>query len=240
MKKEKHIHLPGSDYQLGFVLGNVKVVEKNILVIGSGSEEIAKTFLQEGADNVELIVQDYESMMNSNLMLADYEKITAKIMEFEFTDYDDNSFDLIYAQASISSERRNKILKEIKRILKPNGILAVGEIVKLKKDVPTFVKEIFDSSDLAPLFIDDIESFYIQRGWRVINKQDYSKSLKEYYSVNLKKLSGSVEELTDKEKSYYKKLINRISHQSKAYLKQGGDEYIGFISVLLKSMYTTR
>src|SRR5690606_10309580 len=128
---------------------------------------------------------------NSNLMLADYEKITAKIMEFEFTDYDDNSFDLIYAQASISSERRNKILKEIKRILKPNGILAVGEIVKLKKDVPTFVKEIFDSSDLAPLFIDDIESFYIQRGWRVINKQDYSKSLKEYYSVNLKKLSGS-------------------------------------------------
>ena len=40
--------------------------------------------------------------------------------------------------------------------------------------------------------------------------------------------------LTDKEKSFYKKLLSKISHESNAYLKLGADRYIGFKMLILK------
>lgn len=234
MKEEKQIHLPGGSNQLGFTLGNTKIVDQSILVIGSGSEEIAKRFVREGAAKVELIVEDYESLMNSNMLLSEFDAVNAKMMDFELTDFNENEFDLVYAQASISTDRRNKIIKEIKRILEKEGVLSVGEIVKLEEFVPQFVQDIFDMSELDPLCCDKIEKFYTDRNFEVIDIQDYSKSLKEYYSLNLKKLADNEDELSEKEKSYYKKIINQLSHQSKVYLKQGGDEFIGFHAIIAK------
>ena len=39
------------------------------------------------------------------------------MMDFDNTDFNAEEFDLVYAQASISLLNRNKIVKEIKRIL---------------------------------------------------------------------------------------------------------------------------
>ena len=155
-----------------------------------------------------------------------------KMMDFEQTDFDENTFDLVYAQASISIERRNKIVKEIKRILKSDGILSVGEIIKLKEFVPQFVQDIFNMSDLDPLYVDNLEKFYTDRNFIIVDKQDYSETLKEYYSLNLEKLRETIGELSEKEKSYYKKIINQLSHQSKVFLRQGGDEFIGFYALI--------
>jgi len=155
-------------------------------------------------------------------------------MDFEITDFEDSSFDLIYAQASISSLNRNKIIRELKRILRPGGYLCVGEIVSLKNDIPQFVKDIFDSSDLLPTFIGDFEKYYIDRNFEVIARYDLSKTLQDYYSKSASLLKNAKGNLDDKEKSYYKKLLNKISHESNAYLKLGGDKYIGFTAALLK------
>jgi SAM-dependent methyltransferase len=232
MKTIEQIHLPGGDSQLRYTLGNVEIKEKKVLIIGSGSEVIAKEFLQNGANVVELIVEDYDSLLNSKLVLNETEAINPKMMEFEITDFSTDTFDIVYAQASISGSRRNKIIKEIKRILKNEGLLIVGEIVKLERLVPQFVQDMFDDSDLEPLFIDEITNYYKHRNFEIRDIMDYSKTLKDYYSTNLQKLSASVKELTDNEKSYYKKLLNQISHQSKAYLKQGADRFIGFCAII--------
>lgn len=232
MKTIEQIHLPGSDSQLRYTLGNVEIKEKKVLIVGSGSEVIAKEFLQSGAQVVELIVEDYDSLLNSKLVLDKIDAINPKMMEFEITDFNQDTFDIIYAQASISGGQRNKIIKELKRILKNEGLLIVGEIVILEKPVPQFVQDLFDDSDLEPLFVDEIKDYYKQRNFEIRDILDYSKTLKDYYSANLKKLSASVKELTDNEKSYHKKLLNQISHQSKAYLRQGADKFIGFYSII--------
>ena len=59
-------------------------------------------------------------------------------------------------------------------------------------------------------------------------------ALKDYYSKNLYELKKSVNEMPENEKSYYKKLIKMISHEAKAFLNEGADEYIGFYSLILK------
>lgn len=234
MKNTEQIHLPGGDSQLRYTLGNVDLRGKNILIIGAGCEIIAKEFLKKEADSVELIVEDYDSLMNARLMLDSDQTLNPKMMDFELTDFADDAFDIVYAQASISGSRRNKIVKEIKRILRKDGFFIAGEIVKLEQLVPQFVQDMFNDSDLDPIFIDDIKNYYRQREFEIRDIMDYSKTLKEYYSTNLEKLSFSMKELNKNEKSYYKKLLNQISHQSKAFLKQGADKYIGFCTIISK------
>lgn len=217
-----------------YLLENLDVKNLSVLVMGASSEEIAKILAEHTETTVELIVEDLPSMLNSKLFLEKYDNINVRMMGFDVTDFDDNTFDLVYAQASVSLTNRNQIVKEIKRILKDDGHLCVGEIVKLKTDVPPFVQNVFDESDLNPLFIDDIENYYTQRKYSIIFEKDLSGKLKEYYKQSSNKLEVTKEGLEENEKSYYKKLLNKISHESNVYLKQGGDKVIGFKMLLMK------
>jgi SAM-dependent methyltransferase len=234
MNNKKQICLPGLNKQFDSLKKNLQVNPKTVLVIGSGSENAAALITNHFSCSTELIVQDYESLMNSRINLDNDSNIKISLMNYEVTDFAPESFDLIYAQASVSLINRNKIIKEIKRILKPDGYLCIGEIVSLKQDIPLFVGDIFDSAGLLPLFVDDLEKYYTERKFNLISLQDFSNTLAEYYTLYASLLKSTKENLTDNEKSYYKKLLNKIHHESNVYLKLGGDKFIGFVSLLLQ------
>ena len=155
-------------------------------------------------------------------------------MDFEITDFGKDEIDIVLAQNSLTDFRRTKILKEIKRILKPGGIISAGELVKTQKNAPVFVEDMFRNSLLDPLTPEDLEKFYTERSFDIIEKYDLSFTLKKYYTVVLNKLKETLGVLSEREKKYYKKLIKKISHESNIYLKQGGDKYIGFWNYLMK------
>lgn len=236
MKNETNIFLPGLDNQFRFLRRNVELKNKLTLTLGSASEEIVKLLADETGKKAELIAEDYNSLMNAMLLLEKRDDIVVRLMDFEFTDFNDEVFDLVYTQGAISNPRRNKIVKEIKRILKPNGLLCVGEVVSLKEKLPQFILDIYDSSDLEPLLINRIEDYYKERNFEVIGKKDLSFTLKDYYSKSLSELKKSIVDMAENEKSYYKKLINMISHEAKAFLNQGADEFIGFYTLILKKL----
>lgn len=233
MKTENYL-LPGLERQLEFLLNNYKSPAEKILVIGSGCEEISRELSSHFNAEIDLIVEEYDSLITSKLKLEGSERINVRMMEFDVTDFEESSFGLIYAQASISSTKRNKIVKELKRILKPEGYLCAGEIVTIRKDYPPFVQDIFDSSDLLPLFTDEIEKYYTERNFNVIVRQNLTHTLKNYYLYSSRMLDSSVDSLSSSEKSYYKKVLNKLSHESNAYLKLGGDKFLGFVTLLLQ------
>lgn len=228
-----NIFLPGLGEQIEFLFPNLNSSSK-ILVLGSESSEIAERLKKHFNAEVEIVVEDYESLINTNLQLSENKSIKAKLMEFDHLDYKDDQFDLIYSQGSISLLKRNKIIKEIKRVLIPNGHLYVGEIVKLQQNVPQFVEDIFEQSFILPLFIDDLHKYYEERNFEIIAEKNLTYTLKRFYSETLNKIKEKEKELTDKEKSYYKKLINKINHEAKSFLRSGADKHIGFYSLLLK------
>jgi ubiquinone/menaquinone biosynthesis C-methylase UbiE len=123
MQEKQNIFLPGGLKQLRILKSKFIISGKSVLVIGAGSEKIAEKMVDAGASAVKMIVNDFDSLMNAKLMLSKENKIDIKMMEYDVTDFIQNEFDLIYSQGSISSSTRNKIVKEIKRILKPEGIL---------------------------------------------------------------------------------------------------------------------
>jgi SAM-dependent methyltransferase len=232
----KQICLPGLNKQFNFLKNNLKISPESVLVIGSGSEAASSLITNQYSCKLDLIVQDYESLINSKMILSNDANINVSLMDYEVTDFASESFDLIYAQASISLINRNKIIKELKRILKPERYICIGEIVSLKKEIPLFVKDIFDAAGLLPLFVEEIEKYYSERKLALISQQDFSNTLAEYYTQYSKQLNNTKYDLTDSEKSYYKKLLNKISHESNAYLKLGGDKFVGFVSLFLQKV----
>ena len=236
MENEINVFLPGLDNQVRFVKRRVELKDKKTLTIGTASEDVAKLFASETGKTAELIVEDFTSLMNSRLLVGENKSINARLMDFEVTDFEKDEFDVVYTQGGISNPRRKKIVKEIKRILKPDGIFCVGEVVSLKEELPQVILDIYDSSELEPLLASEIEEYYRERNFEIIEKKDLSFTLKDYYTKNLYELKKSVVNLSENEKSYYKKLIKMISHEAKAFLNQGADEYVGFYSLILKKL----
>ncbi|KAF0151615.1 MAG: hypothetical protein FD143_1748 [Ignavibacteria bacterium] len=228
------IFLPGQKRQYNFLLKNYNEKPSSILVIGSASEQLAILLNTKFNAIVDLIVEDYDSLMNTKLALSSNQSINVRMMNFDSTDFSSEQFDLVYAQASISLTNRNKIVKEIKRILKIGGYFSVGETTALKKELPLFVKNLLDEANLLPLNSEEIEKYYTERKFKIIARTNLTDTLASFYSESANLLKQTEPGLNDKEKSYYKKLVKRISHESNAYLKLGGDKYIGFETLLLQ------
>ncbi len=228
------IFLPGTDKQLKLLLNQITMTDFTILIIGSGSEEISKQFISSGAPKVIIIVQDEDSLLTTRLNLSGNQNISVRLMDFDNTEFKDSTFDLVYAQASISTFNRNKIIKEIKRILKPTGYFCVGEIISLTKSPPQFIKDIWNGSNISPLYIEDINKYYTGKNLEIMHEEDLSYTLQDFYRFSSNLLKEKSNELSEDEKRYYKKSLKQISHESNAYLKMGGNLHIGFKALLLK------
>ncbi len=232
--KYNEVFLPGLQNQVRFLQDNLKLENLDVLVIGTFSESIAVRFAVATKKTVHLIVPDFDSLLNANMLLDGDESVKVKIMDYERTDFEPNTFDLVYAQASISSENRRKILKEIKKILKPGGYLCVGEITSTNKALPVFLQEAYYSSGIQPIHGEELVKYYSDLGFEFMNSEDFSDTLREYYAKCKRKLNDSLDELKSNEQSYYKKILKRISHESNLFTRFNAEKYIGFTSMLLK------
>lgn len=168
--------------------------------------------------------------MQSRINLKDEDRIKVKMMDYAHTDFEDRYFDLIYAQGSISVPDKKDILKELKRILISKGLFCAGEIVSLKEPVPEFVNDIWERSGLEPIASLEIKKYYEGKGFEVIGEQDLSTTLRDFYD----KTRYAVSKVSKNEKEEDKKHFSRMKHESNAYLKLGGDKYIGFKSLIMR------
>ena len=202
---------------------------KNTLIIGSGCKSIAIQLLQ-NFNEVFIILNDYNLLMQSRTELKADEKIKCKMMDYANTDFEQDYFDLIYAQSSLSVPERKDIIKEIIRILNKDGIFCTGEIVSLKEPVAVFVRDVWERDGLEPLTSSGIKKYFESKGFEIISEIDLSSTLKDFYE----RLRYKVSKATKEEKEENKKYYATIKHESDVYLKLGGDKYIGFISFILR------
>ncbi len=234
MDSQNTKYLPGGFDQFIQLNKSVDFDNKKILFIGAGLEKLLiKTDLSPFS-SVYFIVEDHDSLINARFLLSDIKNINIRMMEFVNTDFSSEKFDIVYVQGSISSDARNKIVKEVKRILKPGGTFCVSESVLLEENVPQFIKDIYEKSNTSPLFTKDLNEYYTSRNFTVVLEKDLSYTLKKYYKSWNDLLNEKLALLTDEEKQQNKKLIKRIGHESKAYNNLGGSKYMGFKMLILK------
>lgn len=199
------------------------------LIIGPNCESIIVRLISTFS-TINIISDDYDAVINYRMRLDVNDKIKIKIMDYAHTDFPDRHFDLIYAQGSISISERKNILKEIKRVISPEGIICIGEIVALTEPVAEFVKDIWEFSNLDPISSNKLTKFYESKEFIVLSERDHSSALKDFYE----KARISASEVDKEEQDRNKKFLARIKHESNAYLKHGGNKFIGFKSLIMR------
>ena len=127
-------------------------------------------------------------------------------------------------------------VKEIKRVLKLGGLLAVGEIVQLENDAPVFVRELWQASGISPLLNNEVSDYYKERNFEILYEDDFSSTLRDFYQTSQQLLNKNVDKLSEQEKAYHKKFLNKVSHESNAYLNLGADKYMGFKILIMKKV----
>lgn len=227
-------YLPGGFDQYILFNKTVELKDKNILFIGAGLEKLLVKIERSLYSSIFYIVDDHDSLLTTRFLLSDLKDINIRLMQFDSTDFANENFDIVYTQGSVSSSKRNKIVKEIKRILKPGGIFCVGESVLLKDNEPQFIKDIYKNSDTLPLAVNNFTEYYISRKFEIIKEADFSYSLRKYYKSWKDLSKENINSLSEEEKQQNKKIIKRISHESNAYNNLGGSKYMGFKMLILK------
>ena len=233
---EKAIHtntvlLPGGNKQLEHLLEQNISTGAHALIIGPGCE-FAAIQLGKYFSNINIIADDYDSVMHIKMKMKNEEKVKVKLMDYAHTDFENEHFDLIYAQGSISVPEKKNITKELKRILSSQGLFCAGEIVSLKEPVPGFVADIWERSGIEPIASSEIKKYYEAKGFEVLSEKDFSDTLQNFYD----QLKSTVSKVSKDEKEADKKYFSRMKHESHAYLKLGGDKYIGFKSLIMRKI----
>ncbi len=234
MELTRPTFLPGLNEQVKFLTIKSDLKNKRCLVLGSSSESVAQQLAEASGVPADLIVEDYDSLINSRLGLENFPNVNIRLMDFEATDFNKAEFDLVYAQGTISDERRKGILKELKRISKPDAIFCIGEMLFKTDNPPVFIQDVFYSSGIEGLYLDTYQEYYKSKNFEIVETKDLSYTLNRFYKSMSNKLDESLKHLSEQEKSYHKKLIKKISHESNVYLDQGGEKYMCFMAMILK------
>lgn len=224
-----NIFLPGTDKQIALLYDITDTTDKSVLIIGTGTEKIAEIFHQQKASEVYIITDDEESLIQSRIILpTEMENIFVRLMDYYNTDFRSEKFDIVFSQGSTGTKKRTKIIKEIKRILKPNGLMCIGEITSKTENPPAFVTNLWKDAGLFPLQENNFSKFFSSHAFEVKLEKDLSNTLKDFYSSVLNIVKSETKNISQSELKSYKNILKRIKHEANAYLNLGGDKFIGY------------
>ncbi len=229
--KPDKIFLPGGFDQYAFLGKHFNIADAKILILGYGAEPVADRMMIAGAASVDIVVVSGELLLQSRMNLKS-QKVTVKYMDYDQMSYDAASFDLVYAQGSVAFKTRNLIATQVFRILTPKGFFCLGETVSLREDPPRFIKDIWEASGMAVLTREALLEYYKERGFVIDTIKNLSHSLQQFYLDSREELDSRLKFMSAEEKKELKKLIPKLNHEINAYLKQGGNKYMGFIAHL--------
>lgn len=225
--------LPGGEEQFNFLLRNIPVAGKKVLILGTGAEKIAAKFIEEGSESVLIITEDEQLLIQTRMNLTDKEKTKVKYSSYTSIDAAEGSFEIVYAQGTVSINERRKILKDVYRVLAPDGVFAVGEMTSLKGDIPAFLRSVFAANGMEIVSAESLEMFYKGEGYKIKSAKDLSNTLKDYYKNTERVFSRRVSNMTKQDQAEHKDLITKSKHELNVFLKLGGLKYIGFHAFLL-------
>ncbi len=140
-------------------LGNVE--GKKILELGCGAGEASVYFAKMGALVTSTDISKGMLNLADKLAKAHHVLLTTNQSSSDKIGFEDNSFDIVYAANLLHHVDMEDTIKEVKRVLKPNGIfvgfdpLAHNTLINIYRKIATDVR----TKDEHPLNISDVKIF---------------------------------------------------------------------------------
>lgn len=155
------------------------------------------------------------------------ELVSFKPMNYCTTDFDDNSFDAVWAIESMqTASDKSLFLKEVSRILKPDGRLLIADVFK------THEYSIDDSRIMQEMINGWAMSDLLTQGQLIASGKEFGFSLmksldvtKEVYPSVLRIFGASVLGMFG---TFFYNLFKRASYFSRIHYRTGLAQYIGY------------
>ncbi len=129
-----------------YIIETLNLNNKTILELGCGTASITKKISQNGF-NRKIIACEVDEIQHNKNLQEKFSNIEFKLCSAQNITLEDNSVDIIFMFKSfhhIPKEHMNAALNDIKRVLKPNGLVYISE--------PLFKGE---QNDLVAMFHDE-------------------------------------------------------------------------------------
>lgn len=143
------------------------------------------------------------------------DKIEVLHGSFESIPAEDNSFDVVWSQdAFLHSDRREQILDEIDRVLKPKGELVFTDPMQADEVPEGALKPVYDRLNLTSLasfrfYRDELS----KRGFKEATIYDFTAQLRNHYATVRENLLDRYQELSeDISSDYMDKMILGLEH----------------------------
>lgn len=233
-RKTPPVLLPGLGVQSKLLREFINLRGKRVLLAGSASSALVRSFLEDGIESVDCIIGDQDALLEERMQAPRDAKVRLRFNDFANTDFPAEHFDVVYTQGALSLPKKTKIIKENARVLRPGGIACLGEFIYTKSEVPVSVREVWERAGIAPLTEEELFACYTAAGLRPLRQTDLSETLTQLYASSSGMLRAKAEQLDSAEFRRHKKEISRYRHEANMYLKMGGKKFTRYIVYFLE------
>jgi len=203
----------------------------SLLLMGCRMGEHLLALSDEFAGRITGIDEDAETIFYAKMAISEMKlgkRVSAQYMAPVQTNFRPGQFDIIMLEGIFAGYPAGRIIKEALRVLSDDGWLLISDSCWLTDDVPTYIRELWESPDHHLHTRGGIRTLLEDRGLEVILIENRSHVLGPFYrqfDSTVKGIAkGGFEGL-----KHMKGLVKHYKHEIDVYHKQGGKKHMGYL-----------
>jgi SAM-dependent methyltransferase len=182
------------------------------------------------------IEEDSESVFYGKMAAAERKlgpRVSLQYMAPVATNFRPGQFAAVLLEGVLSSYPPGRVMKEALRLLADGGWLLASDSCWLADEVPTFVRNVWESPDFKILTPPQLRALFEERGLEVLQLEDRSSVLDAFY----RQFHDTVRSIAKggfEGMKHQKGLVKHYKHEIDVYRKNGGERYMGYFSAVCR------
>jgi SAM-dependent methyltransferase len=210
--------------------------EASLLLMGCRLGENLIAISEHFAGRLIGIEEDTESIFHAKMAITESaleSRVSARLMAPVQTNFRPGQFDVVMMEGIFSGYPPTRVLKEALRVLQHPGWLLLSDSCWLEQQVPTYVRDVWESREHKLLTREALRTLLEERGLEIITLEDRSDVLEGFYH----QFTGTVKGIAKggfEGMKHLKGLVKHYKHEIDVYRKHGGDRYMGYMSAVAR------
>ena len=208
----------------------------SLLLMGCRQGENALALDGHFAGRIVGIEEDSESIFYGKMVAADLKlasRVSLQYMSPVATNFQNGQFQVIILEGVLSSYAPGRVLKEALRILDADGWLLASDSCWLEEEVPTYVRDVWESPDFKIPTPQTVRTLLEERGLEVLQLEDRSTALDPFYHQFHETVRGIAKGGLEGMK-HQKAIVKHYKHEIDVYNKHGGDRFLCYFSAICR------
>jgi SAM-dependent methyltransferase len=203
----------------------------SLLLMGCRMGEHLLALSDEFAGRIIGIDEDAETIFYAKMAISEEKlgkRVSAQFMTPVKTNFRPGQFDIVMLEGIFAGYPAGRIIKEALRILSDDGWLLISDSCWLTDEVPTYIRELWESPDHHLHTRGGIRTVLEERGLDVVLIENRSHVLGPFYRQYDSTVKGIAKSGFDGLK-HMKGLVKHYKHEIDVYNRQGGKKHMGYL-----------